>query len=70
MLTCWCVDVLQIGADVDPCKKKEKSKRKEKRKMYRLPEVGVSMWMGRVEVLSCGHADGHADVWACGCGWL
>ena len=70
MWTCWRADVLRIGADVDPCKKKEKSKRKEKRKKYILPEVGVSMRMGCVEALSCRRADGRADVWAHGCGWL
>ena len=58
-----------MGADVDPCKKK-KSKRKEKGKKYILPEVGVSMQMGRVEAVSCGCADGRADVWARGCRWL
>ena len=66
MWTCWRVVV-------DPCKKKKKKakgKRKEKRKKYILLEVGVSMQMGHVEALSCGCADGHADVWACGCRWL
>ena len=61
-----------MGADVDPCKKKKKAKgkRKEKRKKYILPEVGVSVRMGRVEALSCRRVDGRADVWARGCGWL
>ena len=58
-----------MGVNVDLCKKK-KSKRKEKRKKYILPEVGVSVQMGRVEAVLCGHADGHADMWARGCGWL
>ena len=58
-----------MGADVDPCKKK-KSKRKEKIKKYILPEVGVSVQMGRVEAVSCGRANGCADMWARGCGWL
>ena len=62
MWTCWHVDVLRMGADVDPCK--------EKRKKYILPEVGVSVRMGRVEAVSCGCMDGRADVWARGCGWL
>ena len=70
MWTCWRADVLWIGADVGPCKKKRKKQRKEKGKKYILPEVGVSVRMGRVEALSCGHADGRADVWARGCGWL
>ena len=64
------MDVLRTGVDVDPCKKKKKSKRKEKRKKYILPEVGVSVQMGRVEAVSFGCADGRADVWARGCGWL
>ena len=51
-------------------KKKSKRKEKEKIKKYILPEVGVSVQMGRVEAVSCGHADGRADVWARGCGWL
>ena len=50
--------------------KKKKSKRKEKIKKYILLEVGVSVQMGRVEAVLCGRADGRADVWACGCGWL
>ena len=74
MWTCWHVDVLWMGADMDPCKKKkkqkEREKRKAKRKKYILLEVGVSMRMGRVEALSCRRVDGHADVWTCGCGQL
>ena len=69
MWTCWHVDVLWMGVDVDPCKKKKKkTKRKEKRKKYILPEVGVSVRMGpavwkccragvRMGVQTCGHVD-------------
>ena len=64
-----------MGADVDPCKKKKskrkkKKKKKKKRKKYILPEVGMSVQMGHVEAVSCGRADGRADMWARGCGWL
>ena len=54
---CWHADALRMGVDMDPCKKKKEKKRKEKRK-YILPEVGMSMWMGCVEMLSCRCADG------------
>ena len=44
-----------------------KRKEKIKNKKDILSEVGVSVWMGCMEALMCGCADGHADVWVCGC---
>ena len=65
MWTCWCVDILQMGADMDPCKEKKKKKEREEKK-----EKGHTAGGGLARVDGpCGSVgvqawDEHADVWA------
>ena len=60
MWTCWCVDVLQMGADMDPCKEKRKKKK------VHIAGGGCEHAdgpCGSVVVRACGWACRHVGMW-------
>ena len=66
MWTCWRVDVLRMGADVDPCKKKSKRKEKSKKKKVHTAGGGherVDGPCGNVVVWACGWVCRRVGTW-------
>ena len=66
MWTYWHADILRIGADVDPCKKKRKKQKERKKKKVHTAKGGRECAdgpCGSVVVRACGWACRRVGTW-------
>ena len=66
MWTYWHADILRIGADVDPCKKKRKKQKKKEKKKVHTAGGGRERAdgpCGSVVVWACGWACRRVGMW-------